>query len=205
MSDKALTQIPAYYIVLKSGSPQIIGWQTLWHDEGSAVPDYAVPSGYEAVVIPDMTADLWADFQQNQNGCSGGLAYEGGKIIPYSPPATLSGQQAALAAMTAQKKALGVYFQPTYASAPVLFPSDDTAYANALQQAQVAQLGAWTDGTAWTLADGSSVPMTGDDVTALFKKLAKYRGACQTHAAALNATLQHDLNTDLTAGWPDNH
>lgn len=128
-----------------------------------------------------------------------------GEFSEYTPPKTLSGQRAALAALTTQKKASGVYFQPSGTSAPVLFPSDDTSYANALQQAQVAQLGAWADGTAWALADGSSVPMSSDDVTALFKKMAKYRGACQNRAAALSKQLESDLNTDLTTGWPDNH
>ena len=130
---------------------------------------------------------------------------EAGEITAYDPPKTLSGQRSELATLTTQKKALGVYFQPSGTSAAVLFPSDDASYANALQQAQVVQLGAWTDGTAWTLADGSSVPMTSDDVTGLFKKLAKYRGACQTHSAALSKQLESDLNADLTTGWPDNH
>ncbi|MBA5725491.1 DUF4376 domain-containing protein [Bombella favorum] len=173
----------------------VIAWWDMW---GRSSLD-GLPSLSD--LLP-MTADQW---NQHISQPQASQAVQNGKIVPYTPPKTLAGQQGILVSLTAQKKALGVYFQPTYASAPVLFPSDDTAYANALQQAQVAQLGAWTDGTAWTLADGSSVPMTSDDVTALFKKLAKYRGACQTHAAALNATLQHDLNADLTAGWPDNH
>ncbi|MCX5619906.1 DUF4376 domain-containing protein, partial [Bombella pollinis] len=145
-----------------------------------------------------LTPEQW----KNRLPC--GQAVKDGKIVPYVTPKTLDGQRAVLSGLTNQKKALGVYFQPSATSSAVLFPSDDTSYANALQQAQVAQLGAWTDGTAWTLADGSSVPMSSDDVTGLFKKLAKYRGACQTHAAALSKQLENDLNTDLTAGWPGN-
>lgn len=135
----------------------------------------------------------------------------GAKINPDGTIATLdvifplATLRARLAQITASKKGAGVYFQPSGTSAAVLFPSDEASYTNTLQQAQVVQLGAWTDGTQWALADGTFLPINGDDVTALFKKMAKYQAACQNHAAALSKQLESDLNTDLTEGWPDNH
>lgn len=196
---QAQTQYPdRYYAQYDPHAAQpapVLGWFDVW---GYSSLDNVPPLSD----LLALSADFWADhISQPQTP----RAVQNGRIVPYVPPKTLDGQRAVLSGLTNQKKALGVYFQPTSASAAVLFPSDDASYANALQQAQVVQLDAWTDGTAWTLADGSSVPMTGDDVTALFKKLAKYRGACQNRSAALSKQLESDLNTDLTTGWPDNH
>lgn len=169
---------------------------TGWFDMGF----YSNLDGFPpASELLPLTPEQW----KNRLPCGQGV--QNGKIVPYIPPKTLDRQRAVLSGLTNQKKASGVYFQPSGTSAAALFPSDDASYANALQQAQIVQLDAWTDGTAWTLADGSSVPMTSNDVTALFKKLTKYRGACQNHSAALSKRLESDLNADLTAGWPDNH
>ena len=173
----------------------VLGWYDMWGFTSlNGMPPLSE-------LLP-LSEDFWNGHIANPQINQG---VQDGKIVSYTPPKTLSGQQAALASLTAQKKALGVYFQSSGTSAAVLFPSDDTSYANALQQAQTVQLGAWVDGTQWTLADGSSVPLTGADVTALFKKIAAYRAACQNRAAALNAALQSNIDTDLTAGWPDNH
>ncbi|MXV43896.1 hypothetical protein GS501_02365 [Saccharibacter sp. 17.LH.SD] len=127
-----------------------------------------------------------------------------GTVQRYVPLKTLEGQKAELALILSQKKAAGVYFQPHEVSASLLFPSDDANYSNYVREAQVVSLGGWSDGTHWSLPDGSTVPLSGADVVALFKKVSAYRAACQNQAASLGEALKSNLKTDLTAGWPDN-
>ncbi|MCX5616360.1 DUF4376 domain-containing protein [Bombella sp. TMW 2.2559] len=135
----------------------------------------------------------------------------GAKINPDGTIASLdviiplSAKRDLLARTTPEKMASGVYFQPSRSTAPILFPTDSASYTNTPQQSLVVKLDEWEDGTPWTLPDGSTVPMTGQDVTALCKKITAYRKACQAHAADISRQLDKGGDADITAGWPDNH
>lgn len=162
---------------------------------------YSTSSAYSG----DQFVEITPEQAQQIRSWAGARITSAGVLERHDPPLTLEVQQAELAALLEQKISTGVYFQVEGSVDPILFPTGDEQYSRLVREAQVVSLGGWQDGTHWPLPDGSTVPLTGADVTALFRRISVYRAACQNHAAALGIALKADLNTDLTVGWPDNN
>lgn len=81
----------AYYVIvpasIEAGNPaQIVGWNAVSHPADSTVPEFSPGDGYATHLMEDMTQEKWDDLRFNQNGCGGRLAYDDGKIVPYTPP-----------------------------------------------------------------------------------------------------------------------
>lgn len=188
-------QYYAWYDPKVEGQSPVKGWFDMW---GYSSMD-GLPPLTELLALSKEYWDSHITSPQTPR------AVENGKIVDYVPPITLETQQYQLSGITAQKKSAGVYFKPAAASAEILFPSSDSDYTFALQQAQAVMLDAWTDGTPWNLPNNETIAMTSDDVKGLYKKMAAYRQACQTYSAKLGEELKTNINTDLTVGWPDNH
>jgi hypothetical protein len=126
----------------------------------------------------------------------------------FTPPSvaapTTSDLIAALATRLSDAENAGIFFQPTGAPAPILWPSTDAALVRftAIWNAITALL--WVDGTPLISSNGTPVPLSIDDAKALITKALGYITACAAHYATLHAAVLADHATDISVGWPLN-
>lgn len=147
----------AYFVCTKADNPegqpaQIVGWNAIQYEQGQPTPSYDPPDGYSAYEIPGMTADRWDQLRFDQNGCGGGLAYEGGRIVPYSapvyqPPLKQRADAALQQARTTVYNNYGILGEPT--------PAAWVAYLKALMA-----ITNGTDTTSTTLPTAPADPAT---------------------------------------------
>lgn len=103
---------------------QVIGWSAVQGDSTTSVPPCPTDDGVRAVLLPDMTGEVWAPLTRGQRGL---VSLENGKIVPYvQPPVPL--KEKARAAMA------GVMYATQTRGWGVFVPMPDavTAYGKAL-------------------------------------------------------------------------
>lgn len=111
---------------------------------------------------------------------------------------------ALLAAKLEEKEGIGIWFTPTGATDPILFPTDPTTQARYTAAFSAISANLWTDGRPLIAANGTPVPLPTLDAKALILKALAYIEACVSNYAALHAALATNPQTDLGSGWPSN-
>jgi hypothetical protein len=111
---------------------------------------------------------------------------------------------AALGALLAEKEALGIWFTPTGATDPILFPTDPVAQGKYTAAFSAITASLWTDGRPMIAANGTPVALPTLDAKALILKALAYIEACVVNYATLHAALASNQQADLTTGWPSN-
>lgn len=111
---------------------------------------------------------------------------------------------ATLAAKLDEKEALGIWFTPTGASDPILFPTDPTTQARYTAAFSAITANLWADGRPIIAANGVPVALPTLDAKALILKALAYVEACVSNYAVLHAALATNPATSLDSGWPSN-
>lgn len=111
---------------------------------------------------------------------------------------------AALAAKLDEKEALGIWFTPTGASDPILFPTDPTTQARYTAAFSAITANLWDDGRPIIAANGVPVALPTLDAKALILKALAYVEACVSNYAALHAAIAANQAVDISTGWPSN-
>jgi hypothetical protein len=117
------------------------------------------------------------------------------------PAISIEQALAALATYRYNQQILGIYFQPQAASAPILFPTDDSSRNNVIGLVLAAVVGALTDTNPYKVA-GSVVNLTKLDIQQLGIKMISYVSACFQRESDLVPVVTANVNADITTGWP---
>jgi hypothetical protein len=110
----------------------------------------------------------------------------------------------ALAAKLDEKESLGIWFTPTGATDPILFPTDPTTQARYTAAFSAISANLWTDGRPLIAANGTPVPLPTLDTKALILKALSYIEACVSNYAVLHAAIAANQAVDINTGWPSN-
>lgn len=109
-----------------------------------------------------------------------------------------------LGAKLAEKEALGIWFTPTGATDPILFPTDPTTQARYTAAFSAISANLWADGRPLIAANGTPVALPTLDAKALILKALAYIEACVSNYAVLHAAIAANQPVDLNTGWPSN-
>ena len=138
-------------------------------------------------------------------GVAVGWSYADGTFASPAPYIkTVADAVRELDARHRQAEAAGFAFRAGTAPAPSMFSSDAAAQGKLTSAFLMVTAGLWVDGTPWLNRAGFGVPMTGADVQGLAARVAGYVAACNSRYADLLAAVRHDVDADITTGWPAN-
>ena len=135
-------------------------------------------------------------------GVAQGWTYDGTTFA--APVTTTARALAALASYRYGREIAGVMFQPSGASAPLLFATDRESRSNLMAAVMATTMGAWPTSAPWKTAAGTFVAVTGPDLEALAKKCVAYVSACYANESALAVEVAQTVTADITVGWPSN-